>query len=486
MSETADAKYDAVVIGSGLGGLTAAALLAKRGKKVLLIEQSVMAGGCAVTFKRKQYKMEASLHEMDGFGLHDYKATILKELNLFDKVKFLKVPEFYRFIAKNNEFIFPNDLEEAIRLLIDKFPDEKDGILKFFKIVLAIRKEIHRIMPIYGWLQTLLMPFMPLIAPRVVFYTYTKQTVGHLLDSLIKNEDLKLILTANIAYYHDDPYHTSLLYFSAGQGGYYSLGGYFVQGGSSNLSDCMVNIIEKAGGLALLRTTVSKIIVENGAAIGVEYFHNKKRAEIKKVFAPNIIANGAIDNIAAMLPDVEKSKIKKLTNNLKLSTSFFNVYIGFKTALKELGSKHYSTIIDSADQKTMADITSEEESNPYDKCRFTFIDYSQIDSKLAPDGMSVGTITIADHISRWDSLTDEDYKRKKEEVAQILLKRLERVIPGICSAIDYYEVATPKTIQRYTMNPQGVVYGFAQIPEQIGLFRIKNRSPVKNLYFASS
>jgi len=89
------------------------------------------------------------------------------------------------------------------------------------------------------------------------------------------------------------------------------------------------------------------------------------------------------------------------------------------------------------------------------------------------------------HIT-WDQLSKEDYKKKKHEVAQIFFSRLEKLIPGITDEIEYYEVGTPKTIQRFTLNPEGSVYGFAQIPKQAGIFRLPNKSPIKNLYFASA
>ncbi|MHA1447375.1 MAG: phytoene desaturase family protein, partial [Candidatus Heimdallarchaeaceae archaeon] len=117
---------------------------------------------------------------------------------------------------------------------------------------------------------------------------------------------------------------------------------------------------------------------------------------------------------------------------------------------------------------------------------FVFVDYSQIDSQLAPEGKGVGSICTIDYTSVWENLTKEEYNKKKEEVAQTFFNRLERVIPGIKQEIDYYEVATAKTIERYTLNPQGSVYGYAQTPEQAVPNRIKQKSPIENLYFASA
>ncbi len=89
--------FDAIIIGAGLGGLTAGAKLAKEGKKICLIEQHIIPGGCATTFKRKDFTVEVGLHEMDGLDKNDPKVNVFNDLNVFNNVEFIKVPEFYRF-----------------------------------------------------------------------------------------------------------------------------------------------------------------------------------------------------------------------------------------------------------------------------------------------------------------------------------------------------------------------------------------------------
>ncbi|MBP1674363.1 MAG: crtI, partial [Bacteroidetes bacterium] len=92
-------KYDIIIIGAGLGGLTAGAKLAREGKKVLLIEQHTKPGGCATTFTRGDFTLEVGLHEMDGPSPGDMKSRIFNELDVFGNVEFIKVPEFYHFVS---------------------------------------------------------------------------------------------------------------------------------------------------------------------------------------------------------------------------------------------------------------------------------------------------------------------------------------------------------------------------------------------------
>ena len=86
--------YDVIIIGAGLGGLTAGAKLAREGRSVLLLEQHDRPGGCATTFKRRDFTMEVGLHEMDGLHTADMKNRIFADLGVFDRVEFLQVPEF--------------------------------------------------------------------------------------------------------------------------------------------------------------------------------------------------------------------------------------------------------------------------------------------------------------------------------------------------------------------------------------------------------
>jgi len=114
---------------------------------------------------------------------------------------------------------------------------------------------------------------------------------------------------------------------------------------------------------------------------------------------------------------------------------------------------------------------------------FTFVDYSQIDSQLAPEGKAVGAICSIDYTNDWTNLSRENYKKKKKEVEMIFRQRLNKLIPGIDDHIEYCEIGTATTVERYTLNPRGAVYGFAQTLKRGGK---KIDSPISNLHFASA
>jgi all-trans-retinol 13,14-reductase len=452
-------KYDVIIIGGGLGGLTAGAKLAKEGKKVLLIEQHSKPGGCATTFKRGVYTMEVGLHEMDGPSARDMKTRIFTELEVFDNVQFIKVPEFYHFVNDHLEITIPHDPCEAKGILVEKFPEEAEGIEAYFNQILTPKRK-----PVAG-------------------EPVNDISLGEFLDSVIRNDDLKLVLLGNLGYFHDDPYSISLTYYSVAQGSYFNGGASFIRGGSQKLSDHFANYITKHGGEVVLNHIVTGLTTDGKKLTGVEY-RNKRSSpqELLTAYADEIIANNSMLNTAGLLPEEFGKKLLAAIGIQKPGASLLTIYFGFRNSLRKIGHNFYSTFLFDGSIKTQADIP-ENNRGDFSKRSFTFIDYGQIDSDLAPDGKCVGAICCIDYLTDWENLTDIQYESKKEEVADIFIGRLEKLIPGITDTIEFYEVATSATIKRYTLNPGGAVYGFAQTP---GKTVIDTSYVFNNLHFASA
>ncbi|MEN8141679.1 MAG: NAD(P)/FAD-dependent oxidoreductase [Thermodesulfobacteriota bacterium] len=478
-------SYDAIVIGAGLGGLSVSAKLAKEGKKVLLIEQHNVPGGCATTFKRKDLKIEVGLHMIDGLDEGDPKIKIFEELGVFDNLEFKRVPEFYRLVGPGMDIDMPDSHEQAIKLLIQRFPAEEKGIRKFFKVILALRTEIFKV-PREKWRLLLKLPFFPFLFPNLLIRM--NGTIGKFLDGLFKDEALKLILLGNVAYYHNNPYTLSLLYYAVAQGSFFSGGGHFVKGGSQNLSNYLASVVTDNGGEVLCNHTVEEIIVENGVATGVKYRRKSaSKTEQQSARAKVVVANAALPNVMGELLKDQKAKaqLTKAVGNQKIAPSIVSIYLGFKTPPKELGCSSYSTIFYDGGLATQKEL---EEYHHTDLAKriFYFVDYSQLDSGLAPAGKGVGAITALDYIGEWETLSKEEYKERKELVAQTFIGRLDKHFPGLKDAIEYYEVGTPTTIRRYTLNPEGTAYGYAETKAQAAMNRVKIKSPVTNLFFASA
>ena len=432
-------KYDIIIIGAGLGGLTAGAKLAKDGKKVLVLEQHDRPGGCATTFKRKDFTMEVGLHEMDGLHPRDMKTRIFMDLGIFEKVEFLEVPEFYRFINNRYDIVVPHDAEEAKEILLENFPEEKDGIDSYFHHVLN--------------------------AKMIIKESAKKpdRSVGEFLDEIIGNEDLKLVLLGNLAYFHDDPYSLSWLYYLTAQGSYYAGRANFVKGGSQMLSNALRDVIMENGGTVKLNRLVTSIEFEGEIATGVIYHDVKDKIKISSVDkADDIIANGAVPNLAnQLLPASLGNKLSEQIKENHIGASLLTVYYGFNKALKDIGNKYYSTFIFDDSVHNQSNILANNHSD-FSTRSFTLVDYSQLDSNLAPEGKSVGAVCCVDYPEDWKTLGREAYRKKKDKVAEIITERCEKIIPGFKEAVEYVEIGTSLSVKRYTLNPEGAVYGFAQ------------------------
>jgi len=433
--------YDVIIIGAGLGGLTAGAKLAKEGMRVLLLEQHDRPGGCASTFTRRGFTMEVGLHEMDGLHPGDMKNRIFEDLGIYTQVEFLPVPEFYRFLNDRLDLVVPHDPEAAKGILKKQFPGQAQGIDDYFYHVLNAKRVM--------------------IANR----NNPDRNVGSFLDEIISDEDLKLVLLGNLGYFHDDPYSLSWIYYLTAQGSYYGGRANYIKGGSQQLANALSRVITDHGGSVLLNHLVTSIDYAGGKPVGVT--HEKTRGNRKETGsdrADRIIVNAAVPNLAeTLLSKPDRERLAGAISGNKLGASLLTVYYGFRKPLKDLGNRHYSTFLFDASVKSPRDIHTNNHSD-FSTRSFTLVDYSQVDANLAPEGKSVGAVCAVDYPADWEGLDRNEYNRMKADVADMITSRCEQFIPGFRDAVEYAEVATSLSVRRFTLNPGGAVYGFAQNP----------------------
>ena len=385
--------------------------------------------------------MEVGLHEMDGLHPRDIKRRIFDDIGLGERVKFLPLPEFYRFINERYDLVIPHDPEEAKSLLKKAFPGEEQGIDDYFYHVLNVRRVMvaHKGKP--------------------------DRNLGVFLDEIIDDEDLKLVLLGNLGYYHDDPYSLSWLYYLNAQGSYYGGTASFIQGGSQCLSDALSNLIKEQGGEVRLNQLVTSIDYQGDKVSGVSFkeMKGKNKGRIEQATSALIIMNGSVPGLSGLLSKKDAAPLAQSIKDVAIGASLLTVYYGFNKPLQEIGNKNYSTFIYDGSVRSQKDILGNNHSD-FSKRSFTFVDYGQVDSRLAPEGKSVGAVCAIDYPSDWESLERSEYMRMKADVADIITGRLEKILPGFREAVEYVEVATSLSVERFTLNPKGAVYGFAQHP----------------------
>ncbi len=452
-----------VIIGGGLGGLSNGALLAKNGYKVTLLEQHSIVGGCATIFKRKGgFTCEVGLHEMNGVYTSPAIKKVFGELDVYNNMEFIKPDEFFKVYYKGGSFVMPDNKNQAIKALKQKFPEESRAIDKYFKILEDITKCYDKLDSL-KWYEMLLFPI--LLYPIL---KYKSKSVTDVFDTLTSNEELRLILNANVGYYNDSPDTLCFLLHAIAQNSYFKGGGYFIRGGSYKLSSYFEKVINDNGGEVIIKADVIK-------ASKNEIIYKKKGEEY------TLKADIIVSNISPK--DTYRLYDMPYEEKLKLSESITTVYLGFSKNLKEVyGKQSYSSFL-------FDDLSSDKEidimmKRDVEDRGFVFADYSQLDSGLTSDDKSFAEVCIMDELCNWESLDNEAYKNKKEKIIEKVLDKLEIHYPNIKEIVELAEVGTPKTMQRYLRTPNGTAYGYKPSPEQF--FRIPKlkSDKVYNLYFA--
>jgi len=473
-------KYDCIIIGAGLGGLTAGAILAKNGKKVLVIEMHNKVGGFATNFIRRDYMFDVSLHNFGPLKENIVVNKAFLELGLYDKIKYIQYDYFQRLIFPEHNIVIERPIQKYIEYLVKLFPSEENGIREIFNLMIDIKKEFDEIEGLDVTIDKLeeVYPMLPIKFPLLVKYVET--TFGELLTTHIKNEKLKGIIGNLWWIYGVPPDRLAAILYSVPTVGYYNYSGGFIEGTSQRLSDILAGIIKENNGEIRLNCDVKKIIMEGNKAIGVI------TKECSDFYADVIIANSsAYETFVELMDENEYNKrFRKKIAKLELSLSANQLYLGLNCDAKDIGiTDHCITVFESYDMNENFQWIMNGE---YDKTFYSLTNYSLFDKSLTKEGKSVISVMSLDHINNWANLSREEYRAKKERVSNIIINKLKRRFPDIDKYIEVQEFGTPVTMERYTRNPQGAIYGSSQINSQSGVNRLSYKTPFESLYLVGA
>ncbi|MGA1839989.1 MAG: phytoene desaturase family protein [bacterium] len=448
-SKSLEDKYDVIIIGAGIGGLTCGCYLVREGMKVLIVEQHNKPGGCCSSFRRKGVNFDAAVHTLATCRKGGLLGQVLDELELRDQIKFTRRDPLDIIITKDYEIYIKPDLDETIDILCNTFPREAKNINNFFRYIDSLdRSNYHRYL-------------------RIVDMRF-----GDLLQSYFNDKELITLLSILLLYTGVPSYDASALVsvFAYNQ---FLDGGYYPIGGMQGFSDTFAAKFIENGGMLLLSAKAEKIEIENREVKGVR-LRNSEYIRAKYVISNCDARHTYFDLIGQEYLSPE-FKIK--INGLVETSSFFAVCLGLNRQFQRNNNK--DSILWYFPRGNINAVSSEVfyDNVPYLREGVICIFSPKSNGMLNADVCEVLYVSAIANYKNY-----RYWKANKEKVAEELINRAEKIFPGISSSIVVTSIITPYDIEKYTLNYRGAMNGWACIPEQVSSPVIRRNTKIKRLY----
>ncbi len=481
-SNLANYHFDTIIVGSGLGGLTTAVLLAKAGQKVLVLERHYVAGGFTHTFKRKKFEWDVGVHYV---GQVNQEESILFKLFNFvsdRKLKWTDMGEVYdKAIINGDVYNFKTGRENQINQMIHYFPKEERAIRAYYELIqkvgdLSVLFFSERTMPV--WLSKSLGYFL-----RRGFYKYADRTTYDVLKELTGDEKLISVLCSQCGNYGLPPKQSSFAAHAIVANHFVDGGGYPV-GGASSIAKSLIEVIEAHGGEIAIKADVDQILIEKGKAIGVQMGNGDR------IFASNVVSNAGVhETYRHLIPAVPSKKVQEL-KDMPPSVSHFCLYVGLNEDDETLQlPKHNIWLYTDYDiDDAYARFIAKQESKPV----LTYISFPSAKdplwTKKHPNMSTIQVVTSCPYewVKEWEGekwqKRGASYEEFKEKLKALLLDRLISVLPHIKDKIAICELSTPLSTKHFSNYAKGEIYGLAHDTARFGLRQLRPTTLYKNFF----
>jgi len=468
--------YDAIVIGAGNAGLTAATSLQRGGANTLLLERHNIPGGCATSFVRGEFEFEVALHQLSGLGTEKrpfIMRKIFSDLGVMDKVEFVQEHQLYRLVVPGEiDTTLPASWTGLRKKLQADFPEESENIERFMVLCEKITLEAFMTLPKARKAND--ESVLKASCPNYV--KYGMRSSKFVFDEFFSDEKLKTILGAYWCYIgvppKDIPFPDLAMMIYA----YAAFKPWHIKGGSQAMSSALLESFIEAGGEVRFNCGAEKILT-NGDVVRAVVTEDGEEISCSAVVsnASSIITyNELLDH------DEPPVEVRDDFKSRRMGTSAFVMYMGLDCTPEELGVTSASNFIcNSQDEELMHDgmQTMNEPVAGMLTC------YNFDDPSFAPEGKSVVSLVCLQYGDLWKDIPEEKYAQTKYEFSEKLMDVVAQAFPKIRDHIEEVEVATPLTMMRYLNTPDGAIYGFKQNPQDSELFRERLDS-ISGLYMA--
>lgn len=489
---SAQSDWDAIVIGSGLGGLTAAAYLATNGLRTLVLEKHYVAGGNAHVFRRKQmFEFDVGVHYLGDCGPDGGIPTILRGVGVEGKVEFLEMdPDgFDTLIFPGLTFRVPKGWDRYRQRLVEAFPDDETGLHRCLNVLQDVVAEFAKMK----------LPVEPQDVPRMMqeapnFMRWGMRPLGELFDDCDLGQKARAVLVAESGTYALPPSRVPVILHAA-LIDHFLKGAYYPKGGGQVLPAHLVDVVRANGGEVRTRAGVRRILVEEGRAVGV------RLAEGEECRAPVVVSNADLKR--TFLEMVGEEHLSPQTaariKQYRMALPLFCVYLGLDIDLRErMPNTNYFCY------------SSFDAEGPYQDCYQgrvpselgLFITVASVKDPrtetIAPKGYSslqIMTLVPPDY-RLWGvekgPAAGEKYHRNpvyqslKQSLTDAMVEGAEQAIPGIREHIVWKEAATPISQEHFTFSTGGTSYGIELATDQFGPNRPSPETEIEGLYLAGA
>jgi len=477
-------SYDAVVIGSGIGGLTTAALLSELGWKVCVLEQHYTAGGYTHSYDREGYEWDVGVHYIGDVGVKTRTRRMFDFLS-DGKLEWAPMDEEYdRFYIGDKVFCARAGKQEFRDNLVRQFPAEENAIDRYMELLSSVGGALsmlgmERLMK--PWQRTVAAPYRKWKTPSHIY-----RKTYDVLSELTSDQDLIATICGQWGDMGLPPKQSAFL-VHAMIARHYLYGGFYPVGGSWRIADTIIPRIQKAGGEVFTYARVKQIRVEQGSVAGVEM------EDGHFIECPCVVSSAGMDiTFRELLPPavVDSAGYTKLMDKVRPSIGHLGVYIGLKSTAEELGLPRTNFwIYPGNDYDAAVEGFQDDPDAPFP------VVYVSFPSAKDPDYLNrhPGTATIEivapapyRWFEKWKGTTwgkrGDEYEAFKDQLGERLMRHLYDKLPQLEGKVDYMEVSTPLSTEWFSAYREGELYGLDHTPERLQQDWLGPRTRVPGLW----
>ncbi len=462
-------KYNVVVIGGGISGLTAVCLLAKKGFHVAVIDNNYNPGGSCGVFKRRDLVFDQGSAMLFGFGEKGFNAHRFVFNCLEEPINIIKNDLLYCVNFKEHRIKFWQDIDKFVEELSKVFPSEKENIKRFYYDLEKMYQHVMVENPTYTTPdetapKSALKSVMKHPISYIKFLSYLNQSAESLLKRYFTDPEIfqffdKLTSTYCYATVKESPAVLASVMFVDNHVG----GSYYPAGSTLFLPGKLEKVIEEHGGDMIYQKEVTKLLFDKNKAIGVQLNDGAT------ILADDIVYSGTVWNLYEKLID-KKYLTNRKANRLKTQVPTYPSVVLYSYVDKHVipeGTSSVEMLVGDPAQLNESEVTA-------------YI-FSIIDKTLCPEDGHV-VMAIGPTFVNWDFKNKTEYQQQKEKEKERLIAVLDKRFPGFAASVRYAEVATPKTIERYTLKNGGAVAGPKQMLGQHMFKRLHTKSEWENVF----